>query len=787
MTEQRTDESSRTGTDIADDEIDLARLVGILVDHSKAIVLVTVLAVMIGVGYLFAVDPVYRADALLQVEQRETGIPGLSEEMDNLFGKADPTAAEIEIIRSRMVLGSVVDELQLDLLVDPEPVSIARFWHHLGDPERLAEAVRGIRPADNGVISAGWGERGRTLRISSFRVPDELLGEDEEWVLRVLAPDHVQLWLDDSLVLEGAPGATLASADGAVELRLLQMDAAPGAEFRIVRLARMEAIDRLREALGVTERGKESGMLYLTLNGDHLGRIREALAAIARTYLLQNIERRSAEAAKSLTFLEEQTPRIRKDLDGAEKALNQYRTRSESVDLSLETQAVLDKGVEIDTKLSELALKESELGRLYTRQHPNYRALLQQRGSLEAERKQLEKQVQNLPHTQQEILRLTRDVETNQAIYLQLLNRAQELEILKAGTVGNVRIIDSAQVAPEPVAPRPALVLALAALLGAMASVAGVFVAGALKQTLESPEQLEQEGIPVYAALPLSSAQERLVQQQDGRRGRRASGHADRRPLLAHSHPGDLAVEALRSLRTSLHFAMLGADNRVVMITGASPGVGKSFVTANLGVVLAQAGKRVVVVDGDLRRGHLHSYFGIAGQPGLSNYLAGDQAAVPKLVRRTAVPGLDMVPRGEAPPNPSELLLQPRLKAMLAKLGENYDYVLIDSPPVLAVTDAAIIGNAAGTTLLVARFGVNTLREMDLCRRRLARNGVMVRGAIFNALERRAANTYGYYAYYQYRYGEASGTVRQGKADAPDQTVAAGAAGPQSEPDTKAS
>lgn len=772
MTEQLTDETPRGGPAGADDdEIDLARLWGTLVDHARAIALVTVLAVVIGVGYLFAVDPVYRADALLQVEQRETGIPGLSEEMDELFGMADSTAAEIEILRSRMVLGSVVDELQLDLLVEPEPVSISGFWRHLGDPERLAEAVRGIRPADNGVISAGWGERGRTLRISSFRVPDELLGE--EWMLRVLAPDHLQLWLDDSLVLEGAPGATLTSADGAVELRLLQMDAAPGTEFRIVRLAGWEAVDRLREALVVAERGKESGVLSLTLDGDHPGRIRDILAAIARTYLLQNIERRSAEAAKSLEFLEQQTPRIRRQLDGAEKALNQYRTRSESVDLSLETQAVLDKMVELETKLSELALKESELRRLYTRQHPNYRALLQQRGSLEAERQQLEKQVQNLPHTQQEILRLTRDVETNQAIYLQLLNRAQELEILKAGTVGNVRIIDNAQTAPEPVAPRPALVLALAALLGAFVSVAGVFVSGALKQTLESPEQLEQEGIPVYAALPRSSAQERM-EQQEGRRLRRSSGRIDRRPLLAHSHPGDLAVEALRSLRTSLHFAMLGADNRVVMITGASPGVGKTFVTANLGVVLAQAGKRVVVIDGDLRKGYLHSYFGIAAQPGLSNYLAGDQAAVPKLVRRTAVPGLDVVPRGEAPPNPSELLLQPRFKALLAKLGENYDYVLIDSPPVLAVTDAAIIGNAAGTTLLVARFGVNTVREMDLCRRRLARNGVMVRGGIFNALERRAANTYGYYAYYQYRYGERSGPARaKGEAVPPAEPAAA--------------
>ena len=778
MTDRHTDLPSREHQ-IADDEIDLARLWGTLVDHGRVIALVTAAAIVIGVGYLFAADPVYQADALLQVEQRETGIPGLSDEVDDLFGTQNPTDAEIEILRSRMVLGSVVDELRLDLRVEPEPVSLTSFWRHLGDPQRLAEAVRGVRPAENAVVSGGWGEPGRTLRIEHFRVPEDLLGE--EWALRVLAPDHFQLWLEDSLVLEGSPGEGLSSADGRVELQLLQMEAPAGTEFRLVRLARWQAIEQLREGLSVGERGRDTGIVSLILKGEHPQRIRAVLDAIARTYLLQNIERRSAEAAKSLAFLEEQTPRIRAQLDAAEQRLNQYRTRSESVDLSLETQAMLDKMVEVEARLSELQLKESELRRLYTRQHPNYKALLQQRGSLEAERDRLDKQVQNLPQTQQEILRLTRDVETNQAIYLQLLNRAQELEILKAGTVGNVRIIDSAQIDPEPVAPRGGLVLALSGLLGLVASVAGVFVAGAMKQTLESPEQLESEGLPVYAVLPRSNALERL-EHQETRRWRLPLERLERRPLLAHSHPGDLAVEALRSLRTSLHFAMLGADTKVVMVTGASPGVGKTFVTANLGVVLAQAGKRVVVIDGDLRKGYLHTYFGASSRQGLSDYLAGDRDVAQKLVRHTSIPGLDFVPRGEAPPNPSELLLQPRLQALLDKLDRNYDYVLIDSPPVLAVTDAAIIGNAAGTTLLVARFGVNTVREMDLCRRRLARDGVVVRGCIFNALERRAGNTYGYYAYYQYRYGEAAADARQGQPGSGGEQPA-----PAPEPDTRAS
>lgn len=736
---------------VMDDEIDLARLWGLLVDHGRVIALVTVLAILVGVGYLFIVNPVYRADALLQVEKRETGIAALSSDMADMLGKADSTDAEIEIVRSRMVLGPVVNELQLDLLVEPVPLSFQRFWSQLGHPDRLAEMFRGIRPAQNAVLAGGWGEPGRTVRIEQFTVPDHLRGE--EWTLQVAAPDRVELFLDDELVLQGPPGETLHSADHSVALHLLQMDAPPGSAFRLVRYSQWAALEQLEQAFSVSQRGRDTGVLFLTLEGNHAERVKEILSAIARTYLLQNIERRSAEAAKSLVFLNQQLPKIRTELDTAEQKLNSYRTKSESVDLSLETEAVLKQQVELETRLSDLQFKESELRRLYTPQHPTYRALLQQRASLEQNRKRLDRQVQELPQTQQEILRLVRDVETNQAIYVQLLNKSQELEILKAGTVGNVRIIDNAQVAPQPVKPRAGLVLALSALLGMVTGVAGVFIAVAMKQTIESPEQLEEEGIPVYAALPRSTSQEQL-ERQGALRKRKGLDKMERKPLLAYSHPGDVTVEALRSLRTSLHFAMLGAGNKVVMITGPSPGVGKSFVTVNLGVVLAQAGKKVVIVDGDLRKGHLHAYFGATPQNGLSNYLAGGQIAGQGLVRRTSVSGLDFIPRGEVPPNPSELLLQPRLKILLQKLSEKYDYILVDSPPVLAVTDAAIIGEAAGATLLVVRFGVNTLREMNLCRRRLERNGVAVKGCIFNALERRASNTYGYYAYYSYKYGD---------------------------------
>jgi len=265
-----------------------------------------------------------------------------------------------------------------------------------------------------------------------------------------------------------------------------------------------------------------------------------------------------------------------------------------------------------------------------------------------------------------------------------------------------------------------------------------------------SAEQLEELDLPVYATVPLSGENKRNSQLKKKPKTDAKAGHT-RQDLLAMSNPADMAIEAIRSLRTSLHFAMMEGSNNRLLMTGPIPGVGKSFLSANLAAVCAQAGQRVVVVDGDMRKGRLHDTFKQTAAGGLSDVLSGQLEAT-QAVRSGNLDNLSWVSRGSAPPNPSELLMQPRFTEFLEYLSDEFDLVIIDTPPVLAVTDAAIIGKQVGTTLMVVRFDVNTPKEVDIARTRLASAGVPLKGTILNAMEKKAATSYGYYGYYNYAY-----------------------------------
>jgi len=358
-----------------------------------------------------------------------------------------------------------------------------------------------------------------------------------------------------------------------------------------------------------------------------------------------------------------------------------------------------------------------------------------------------------MPQTQQEILRLTRDVQSGQEIYMQLLNRQQELGISKASTVGDVRIIDNAQTANAPVAPKKMLIIAASLILGLFVSVGLVLLKALLHHGIENPDQLEELGMNVYASVPLSDWQRKKDTEALARRGSKVKTDPHE-TLLALGNPTDLSIEAIRSLRTSLHFAMMEAKNNILMITGASPGIGKTFICANLATLIAKAGQRVLFIDGDMRRGYTHELLGADNKSGLSNVLSGKTEFSPALIQQ-GVYGFDFLPRGQVPPNPSELLMHRRMGELLDWASKNYDLVLIDTPPILAVTDASIIGKLAGTSLMVARFEANTTKEVDVSFKRFAQNGIEIKGVILNAVVRKAANAYGYgYDYYAYDYGK---------------------------------
>ena len=719
MTEKTSVKVSETNSD----EIDLGRLLGTLLDNRWLIIGVTAVFTVLGIMYAMLATPVYKADALIQVEQSSGN--SLLNDISSMLPDAKPqSAAEVELIKSRMVIGKTVNDLALDISIQQ------KYFPLVG----------------KGIARLAGNEPGK-IAVSRLDVPESW--QDEVLSLEVLPNQQYAVEAGDAVKFIGSVGQ-LENHNG-ITLLVSDIAAETGTIFRIQKLNQLTAINALLDNFNVADKGKDTGVLALSLEGEDPALTTKILGSISQNYLQQNVERKSEEAGKSLEFLKEQLPNVRSSLNEAENKLNQFRQQNESVDLSLEAKAVLDTTVAVEAQLNELTFKEAEISKLYTREHPAYRALMEKRKTLEQERDKLNKRVGAMPKTQQEILRLTRDVQAGQEVYMQLLNKQQELSINKASTVGNVRIVDNAVIQPKPVKPKKSLIVLLAMILGGMVSTAFVILKTLLHKGIESPEQLEELGINVYASVPLSEWQQKKDRALLGKKSKKGNTRAA--DLLAVGNPADLAIEAIRSLRTSLHFAMMEAKNNVLMISGASPAIGKTFVSANLGAVIAQSGQRVLIVDCDMRKGYAHELMGTHGTDGLSDILSG-QCGAEKSVRKTAVENMDFIPRGQVPPNPSELLMHSRFAEFVKWAGEHYDLVLLDTPPILAVTDAAIISRNAGTSLLVARFEMNTVKEIEVSIRRFEQNGTEIKGVILNAIVKRAASYYGYgnYNYYAYDY-----------------------------------
>ncbi|MBU3894307.1 polysaccharide biosynthesis tyrosine autokinase [Serratia rhizosphaerae] len=713
-----------------EEKLEWERLIGLLWDNRWRLALATILAALLGLLYALLATPIYEATAMAQVEQPTTGASLLRQSLDNAGEQFSATQDEIALVNSRYVLGKTVDSLGLTVRVSADAFPL------------VGKGVARLlgRPVPQ-------------LAIAELAVPTDMLGK--VLTLSVRENQRFTLSQDGRTVLRGRAGETL--QDGAWRLRVTTLSAEPGATFSVVKLARQQAIDDLRRNLSITLAGKESGIMTFKLENEDPQYARRILQSITENYLQQNVDRKTEEAQRMLAFLARQLPQTQSSLNQAENRLNQFRRQNDSVDLSLEAKSVLDTLVQLEAQLNELTFKESEISKLYTRAHPAYRALLEKRATLEQEKKRLGKQVQNLPKTQQEVLRLTRDVQVDQQVYMQLMNKQQELSISKAGTVGNIRIIDAAETTIKPVKPQKMLIVILSLLSGGTIAAAVVLLRGAFHRGIDDSAVLEKRGINVYATVPLSLWQTKRNRSQQLLLTR--SG-GERLPILALEQPEDLAVEALRSLRTSLHFVMMEASNNILMVSGASPASGKSFASINLAAVLAQAGQQVLLIDGDMRKGFLHRWLSNDARHGLSDVLVG--RTEPSLaVRTTAQANLDFVPRGQVPPNPSELLMHPRFTDFLRWAGQRYDIVLIDTPPILAVTDAAIIGHHAGTSLMVVRFAVNSIKQVEASLRRFEQNGVSVKGVILNGVVKKAVTDVGYYNFAYPSHREEGDTVHR--------------------------
>ena len=702
----------------------------------------------VAVIYLWRTTPIYQAEALMQIEPPKTS--GTNEaafaRMENLFSAPTDVLTEIEIIGSNLVLGRTVESLNLDLVAKPD-----------------------LFPLIGEALQRGKADAPR-VEVDSFVLPDFMRGLEFQLVA---GPEGSFAWKSpleppttgpkpgvdyapDAVLAKGKPGDLLVAVYGGetLKLKLRRMVAKPGQKFHLVRRPMLGVITELRNDLEAAEKGatqptKSTNLLALIFRHTNPTKAAEILNEIMKQYLLQNTQRKSEEISRTLELLQQQLPEIHSKLVAAENKLNQYRAQSGSVDIPREADLALQQTSGLAGQISALRQKKEDLLRIYQENSDVVSTLNAQIAKLESESATLKQKVRSLPATQQELVRLSREVQVNTELYTALLNNIQQLQITGAG-VGHNRVVDFAMPGLKPVKPKKEMLLAAFLMLGLFFGVALVLVRLALQHGLEDHRIIESKlGIPVFATVPHSKTQEEhykdLCQSRSG-------SH-----LLALHDPDDLAIESLRSLRTMLNFSMEEAPNRAVMITGPSPKVGKSFISSNFSAVLAQAGARVLVVDADLRRGNLHKYYGLPNRMGgLSEVIEG-LSDWQSAVRDTEIPGLQIMSSGRIPKNPAELLMTPAFSAFVEEVSREYDFVILDAPPLLPVTDATIIGSKVGTVLLVAKFGYNTLDEIRTCQSRLEANGIPLRGCVFNDLTPTGLGYYDrHYRYaYHYKYGQA--------------------------------
>mgnify|MGYP006390195533 FL=1 len=714
-----------------EDTIDLKELFFSLIAQWKLIALCMILSLICALLYLRTTPDTYAVDALVQVEDSKGASAALLGDLSSMMDQKSPAQAEIEILKSRLVLGTVIDRLHLDLKISATDDS---FWNRLSKRHQydVVYSQQSVRFKDNQ----------KSFDVREFDIPSAF--KDKALLLSFKQDNYSLTDSATDQVVFSAPlnqSSTLQSEYGLWKVAIYSQDQFDR-RYMLQKQTLPAAMQSLLGNYSVAEKGKLTGVLGLNYQGHDKQHITQVLNAVLVAYNQQNIERRSAETAQTLGFLEAQLPKLKQQLDVAEREFNRFREKYNTVDVTKESELYLTQSVALETQKSELEQRVAEASAKYTAEHPVMQQMQAQVAAINKRIAALNGTLKRLPELQRQYLQLFREIEVKQQLYTGLLNSYQQLQISKAGEIGNVRIIDTAVEPIKPIAPKKLQILVLALFLGAFLGTLLALLRNMLRSGIKDSSQIENElDLPVYATVPRSTIQESRVQLLKKKKNI---------PILAVKNSDDIAIESLRSMRTAIHFALSSAKNNIIMISGPAPELGKSFISINLATILAQSQKRVLLIDADLRRGYMHKYFNYDTQPGLAEYLNGQQP-LENIVRSTEVENLSIMSRGKSPSNPSELLGTAKFAEMLQDLSSQYDHILIDTPPVLAVTDGIIISQYAGVNLVIARYAKTQMKELELTINRFEQAGVKVNGFILNDIQREAGG-YGYGYNYAYAY-----------------------------------
>ena len=648
---------------------------------------------------------------MLQLDTKSKSSKAIAD-IGELFETQSPAKAEILLIKSLSVLMPVVDELHLNYSAEPQNL-IDRLLRREG-----------------------------RMDLNLFEPPKALMGKKNKWIAEIISEDSYELFSPlGASVIVGKVGETYRVPVGAdsVAISVKSIYALPGQKFLLNKLSVLKVAESLRGVVNAVEKDRNTNILEISYMDRYPDRAADVLNAIAEMYVRQNVEMRSAEAEKSLEFLEEQLPAIKAKLDSAQQLLTNYRNKVGTVDLGAEAQGTLKRQVDLKTQLLSLQQEYQEKSRLFKHDHPAMQAILQQQERLQKEIINEEGKTKKLPTTQQDVLKLQQNVEINNQLYTSVLNNIQQLRVVRASEIGNVRIVDPAYMHETPIKPnRKIIVLACFGVGFGFSIIVILFLHRLRNHGIGSSSEIEREtGVSVYAKIPKTKICHKF------------SGVNDKRFILAKADSEDVAIEKLRTLRTALEISFFDAGGRVLMVTGVAPNAGKSFISLNLAYLFAKQDKQVLFIDADLRKSRLSH----KREKGVSDIIT--KACKLEEVIVDLGNSIYFLPNGTHTLNPGEILASKAFAELLQECRQKYDIVVIDTPPSSLVSDALSIAKLVDFGLIVIEYkkhSMENIREIidQLSLAKLEKKAIVLNQCVHES------NSYGYgYGYgYRYRYGE---------------------------------
>jgi|GEM_PF-6429713 len=723
-----------------DQKIDLREiLVPFLLKSWWIFLIFLVLAYILGDIRFKSSTKIYQADSLVQFDNNSgfSAMEGISAG----GGYRDTRALAEILVRSRRVTGEVATKMGLDILITPHYYpKIGKYFANYFNFNNISGELAPLSFWQGAEYA--WG--GEVLEISEFMVPEGYINKN--LVLEVLADNRFALFDGSKKILES--GVDELTIKNGFRIKVDQMIARPSLKFFVRKESISRYLNKIIGNIDIDSRGRNStGVVRITYNYHDKNKVVDILNNILETLIKAVDIKEVDEIIGNLQTVEQQLPIIEQRLKKAGQALTDFQRQNDDVVVTeRQVEVAVGNLIKLKKKKDEAEGRKNELQRIYTSKHPIVKDLVAIIGKLDAEINEAKKKASALPALQVRYVELQNEIEAARALRNNLHEQRQSLQILKSTNSKNAHVIDYA-IKPESfIQPSRKKILVIFLLAGALIAfaVAGIRYMRSSVLVTDANDLRDITNIPVWGDVPHALNQKNLH-----KTGSKIISEADAY--------GDVA-ESMRSLRTVINLHILQAKNRHISITSPLPRSGKSFISMNLGYLLAKQHKKVLLIDADMRKGQASSQLGYIGKKGLRELLEGAIDNVEDVIHSTDYENLTIIPSGSRSNISSDVLTSSNFHNLIEFADANFDIVVFDTPPLLALTDATTIGREVGCNILVLPQGTSTKQEVKATLRRSELAGVNFDGIVLNRSSISSVSKY-YHKYMRYgaKYGRYSG------------------------------